>query len=91
MNAIMSYNFLSQRYERDNVKLIKVEADMIHASILAKHTTHFSLELDNHLEVRCSTPHITAVIIALHLFYKLEWVATNFTLKHITAMLNVII
>ena len=37
MNAIMSYYFLSQRYERDYVIFINVESDMIHASRNAIH------------------------------------------------------
>ena len=38
----------------------------------AIHATHLSHKLGNHLEVMCSTPHFTAVTIALHLVYKLE-------------------
>ena len=43
----MSYYFLSQRYERDDVLFIKVKNDL-------------------------NTPHFTAVLIALHLVYKVE-------------------
>ena len=72
MNAIMSYYFLSQRYERDYVLLIKTENDLQHAPPDAFHATHLSHKLDKHLEVRYSTPHFTAVIIAVHLTKKLE-------------------
>ena len=79
MNAIMSYYFLSQQYERDHVIFINVENDMMHASINATHLSHESI---NHLEVKGSTPHFTAVIIALHLFYVLKRAAAHITLKH---------
>ena len=67
MNAIMSYYFLSQRYERDFVIFINVENDMIHASPNAINATHLSHELDNHLDVTYSTAHFTAAKIALDL------------------------
>ena len=72
MNAIMSYDFLSQRYERDYAKFIKVENDFKHASTHAIHATHHGHKLGNPLEARCSTPHFNAVLIALHLVYKLQ-------------------
>ena len=72
MNAIISYYFHSQRYEREYVNIINVENEMIHATPNAIHATHHSHDLDTHLEVRCKTPHFTAVLIALHLFCKLE-------------------
>ena len=67
MKAIMSNYFLSQPYESDYVLFIKVEKDLKHASPDAIHATHFSHKLDNHLEVKCSAPHCTAVKTALHL------------------------
>ena len=66
MNAIMSYYFLSQRYERNYVQFKNVEIDIRHASLDAIHATHLSHELDNQLEVRCSTLHFNAVIFALY-------------------------
>ena len=72
MNAIMSKHFPSQLYERDYVMLIKVETDPEHASPDAIHATHLSCQLDNHLEVKCSTPDFTAVITALHLKFIFE-------------------
>ena len=51
MNAIMSYYFLSQRYERDYVLFIKVKNDLKQASPDASHATHLSHKFDNHLEV----------------------------------------
>ena len=56
MNALMSYYFLSQRYERDYVLFKNVENDIRHVSPDAIHATHLSRELDNQLEVKCSTP-----------------------------------
>ena len=55
MNAIMSYYFLSQRYEHDYVLFIRVENDLKHASPDAIHATHLSYKIDNHLEVRYGT------------------------------------
>ena len=68
----MSYRFLFLRYELDYVLLVIVENDIKHAPINAIYAAHQSHNLDNHLEVRCSTPHFTAGIIALLLFYILE-------------------
>ena len=48
-------------------------------------------ELNNRLEVTCSTSHFTAVMSALPWFYKLEWAALAIDLKRCTSMLNVII
>ena len=48
MNAIMSYYFLSQRYERDYLLIIKMENDLKHASPDAIHATHLSHKFDNH-------------------------------------------
>ena len=72
MNAIMSYYFLSQRYERNYVPFMKVENDLKHASTDANDATHLIHKFDNHLEMRHSTPHFTAVIIAPHLNLRLE-------------------
>ena len=55
MNAIMYWYFLSQRYELDCVKVISLETDRKHASIIANHATNTSHEIDIRLEVRCST------------------------------------
>ena len=66
MNAIMSYYFLSQLFERDYVIFIKVEKDFKQPSSHDIHATHLSHKLDNHLEVRSRTPHFTAVV-AVHL------------------------
>ena len=73
MNANMSYYFLSQRYERFYVLFLKVENDLKHASPDDIHPTHFNHKIDNHLELRYSTPHFTAVVITLNLYHKLEW------------------
>ena len=54
------------------VIFINVENDFKHASTDAIHATYLNHTLGNHLEARCSRPHFTAVIIALHLVYKLE-------------------
>ena len=67
MNAIMSYYFLSQRYEREYSLFKKVENDLKHDSLNAIHATPLSHKFDNHLEVKYKTPHFTAVIIALRL------------------------
>ena len=91
MNALMFHYFFSQRYERDYVLFIKVENDYKHASLDAIQAMHISHKIDNHLEVRYSTPHFTKVITALHLVYKLEWAAMCITLKHSTSTLEVII
>ena len=72
MNAIMSYYFLSQRYQRDYVLSIKEENDLKHVSPDAIHATHLSNKLDNHLETRYSTPHFTAVVITVHLTHILD-------------------
>ena len=66
MNANMSFHFLSQGYERNYVIFTNVENEIRHASPIAIHATPLSHELDYHLEVRCSIPHFTAVIIAIH-------------------------
>ena len=68
LNAITSYHFVSQPYERDYVIFRSVETDIKHAPIDAIHATHLSYKRGNHLDMRGSTPHFTAVIIALHLF-----------------------
>ena len=47
-------------------------------------------ELENHFEVKCSTSHFTAVIIAPHWFYENERAAIHITLKRITPTLIVI-
>ena len=91
VNAIMSYYFLYEEYERDYVIFKNVKNDKKHASINAYHATHLSHKFDNHLEVRCSTPHFNAVIIALRVSYKLEWAAIHIALEHTTATLKVII
>ena len=67
MNAIVSYYFFSQRYELDYVLFIKVESDLEHASPNAIHAKHRSHKIENHLEVRSSKPHFTALITTLHL------------------------
>ena len=83
MNAIKSDYFLYQLYEREYLTFITMEKDIKHASYNDVHATHLSHNIDNHLEVRCSTPHFTALIITLqHLFYKLERAAIHITLKH---------
>ena len=51
---------------------INVEKCFKHASAHAIRATHFSHKLGFHLEVMCSTPHSTAVIIAPNLAYKLN-------------------
>ena len=66
----MSYYFLLQRYKRDYVLFIKVENDLKHTSPDVIHATHLSHNIDNHPEVRYSTPHFTAAVIKLHLYYK---------------------
>ena len=71
MNAIMSYYFLSHQRERDYVLFITVKNEFKHASTDAFRATHISHKIDNHLEVRYSTPHFTAVEIALDVNYKL--------------------
>ena len=72
MNAIMSYYFLSQNYKGDYILFIKMKNDLKHASPDAIHTTHLSHKIGNHLEVKNRTPHFTAVIIALHVYYEIE-------------------
>ena len=52
MNAILSYNFLSQVYEHDFVLFRKVENDLKHASPDAIHATQLSHIFDSHLEAR---------------------------------------
>ena len=61
----MSYYFLFQQYDRHYVSFINVENDIKHASINAIHATHLIHKTDNHLEVRCNTPHLNAVLIAI--------------------------
>ena len=51
---------------------LKKENDFKHASFRANHVTHLSHKLDNHVEIRCSLSHFTAVVIVLHLVYQLE-------------------
>ena len=48
-------------------------------------------DLDNHLEVRCSTSHFIALIFAPHSFHKSEETAKHILLKRITSILTVII
>ena len=52
MNAIMSYYFLSERYERDYVFFLNWENDIKHALINANYATHFSQKINNQLRVR---------------------------------------
>ena len=87
----MSYYFLSQQYKRDYVLFIKLENDSKHASPDVLHPTHLSRKIDNHPEVRHSTPHFTAAIIELHLNYKLEGATVHVTLKRSTSTLKIII
>ena len=47
-------------------------------------------ELNDHLEMRCSTPHVTAVLFAPLWFYDWESAALHSTLKHISSTLIVI-
>ena len=72
MNAIMSCNFFSRRYELDFVRSRNKENDTKHFSINAIHATHLSHKFDNHVEVRCSTSHFTAVKFALHFFLQIR-------------------
>ena len=89
MNAIMSYSFPSQRYERIYVLFIKMESDLKHVSPDAFHATHLRQKFDNHLKLSYNTPHFIAVIIALHLNKKLGCAAVHITLKHSTTTLKV--
>ena len=68
----MSHYFLPQRYKSDYVLFIKVENDLKHTSPDAMDATHLSHNIDNHSEVRYSTPHFNADINELRLNYKLE-------------------
>ena len=69
VNAFMSFYFISQQYERNFKLTVNVVNDIKHASIIAIHATHLSEhEVGNHLKVKCSRPHSTAVRITLHLF-----------------------
>ena len=72
MSAFLSFYILSQQYECQYVLFMNVKLAIKHASSNAIPATHISHKFNNHLEVRFSPPHFTAVIIALHLFYRKE-------------------
>ena len=67
-----------------------MESDLKHASPDAIHATHLSHKIDNHLKVSYYTPYFTAVIIALHLNYKLGCTAVRITLNRSTTTLKLI-
>ena len=71
MHAIMSQYFLSERHKRTYVLFINEEYDFKHISINIIHVNHLNHEVDNHLEMKCSTLHSTAAIIAQHFSYEL--------------------
>ena len=66
MNGIMSFYFLSQRYESDYLLFIKVQNDFKNTSPDDIHATHLSHKFVNHFEVWKSISLPTAVIITLY-------------------------
>ena len=90
MTAIMSYYFLSQRYERDYVIFINVENDFKHTSFDVVHATHFSYQLDKIW--KWGAAHLTSLQLkSQYVSFKSEWAAINITLKLSSPTLNVII
>ena len=85
----MSYYFLPQRYKRDYALFKKMENDLKHTSLDAINATHLSHYIDNHPEVRYSTPHFTAAKIERQLIYKYDWATVHVTLKRSTSTLKI--